>query len=166
MSPIWDYYPVCEPINSIFLVEPAPCVEEPVGDGGGDNKTERDETEKDEMKGDVIGGRYQDHLLSSGTEPESLQFFFKFLNSEGVDDTYWPYHVYIYGNIWNTPCKKISLFNSGCSRQRFDNHTQIYLFSDVRCEIVVFGKTIRFIHFLSIPVLVRCVLIPENSLNW
>ena len=44
---------------------------------------ERDETEKDELKGDVIGGRYQDHLESSGTEPESLQFFFQFFQYRG-----------------------------------------------------------------------------------
>ena len=66
---------------------------------------------------------------------------------------------------FGTPlAKKIPLFAAGNSHQRFDNPAGICLFSDVRCEIVVFGKPKRFIHFLSIPVLVRCVLIPENSL--
>ena len=66
--------------------------------------------------------------------------------------------------FWNAPFKEIALFAASSSRQRFDNHSAICLFSVVRCEIMVFGKTIRFIHFLSIPVLVRCVLMPENSL--
>ena len=62
------------------------------------------------------------------------------------------------------PQRSDLLFAAGSNCQRLDNTSGICLFSDVRCEIVVFGKPIRFIHFLSIPVLVRCALIPENSL--
>ena len=102
LFPIWDYcYLVCYPINLIYLVEPAPCVEEPVGYRGGDNETERDEAEEDEMKGDVIASRYKDHLCNGVLSYIYHSFCHSFISTNGGGHIWFHFFIQLLWKVHN-----------------------------------------------------------------